>query len=68
MARAPGELHIEHLDGPIWKLRPLRDRILFAAWVGGGFVLLHAFVKKTQKTTRSSHRRPVAFFPFEDGG
>ena len=45
-----GEPYIKRLDGPIWELRPLRDRILFAAWVDGGFVLLHAFVKKTQKT------------------
>ena len=25
-----GEPYIKHLDGPIWELRPLRDRILFA--------------------------------------
>lgn len=34
----------------IWELRPLRNRILFAALVEGRFVLLHAFLKKTQKT------------------
>ena len=34
------------------ELRPLRDRILFVAWVDGSFVLLHHFVKKTQKTPR----------------
>ena len=31
-------------------LRPLRDRILFVAWHNGSFVLLHVFMKKTQKT------------------
>ena len=36
--------------GEIWELRPLRDRILFAAWVGDSFVLLHTFQKTTQKT------------------
>ena len=41
---------MKHLEGDIWELRPLRDRILFAAWVGDSFVLLHHFVKKTQKT------------------
>ena len=41
---------VKHLDGDIWELRPLRDRILFAAWVDGKFVLLHQFMKKTQKT------------------
>jgi phage-related protein len=45
-----GEPYIKHLDGEIWELRPLRDRILFVAWHNGGFVLLHQFMKKTQKT------------------
>lgn len=45
-----GEPYIKHLDGEIWELRPLRDRILFVAWVDGGYVLLHHFMKKTQKT------------------
>ena len=45
-----GEPFVKHLDGEIWELRPLRDRILFAAWVNGSCVLLHQFVKKTQKT------------------
>ena len=47
-----GEPYIKHLDGEIWELRPIRDRILFAAWQGDHFVLLHQFVKKTQKTPR----------------
>ena len=45
-----GEPYIKHLSGDIWELRPLRDRVLFAAWVNGGFILLHHFMKKTQKT------------------
>lgn len=45
-----GEPYIKHLDGDIWELRPLRDRILFVAWHNGSFVLLHQFMKKTQKT------------------
>lgn len=45
-----GEPYIKHIDGEIWELRPLRDRIFFAAWTEGGFVLLHHFMKKTQKT------------------
>lgn len=45
-----GEPYMKHLDGDIWELRPLRDRILFAAWIDGAFVLLHFFTKKTQKT------------------
>lgn len=47
-----GEPYIKHLDAEIWELRPLRDRILFVAWIDGSFVLLHHFVKKTQKTPK----------------
>ena len=52
-----GEPYIKHLDGDIWELRPLRDRILFAAWINGGFVLLHKFVKKTRKTPPDEIKR-----------
>ena len=45
-----GEPYIKHLKGEIWELRPLKDRILFAAWDGKSFLLLHHFVKKTNKT------------------
>lgn len=45
-----GEPYMKHLDGEIWELRPIRDRILFAAWDGNGFILLHQFMKQTQKT------------------
>ena len=45
-----GEPFVKHLDGEIWELRPLRDRIVFAGASDGGFVLLHQFMKKTQKT------------------
>lgn len=45
-----GEPVMKHLDGDIWELRPIRDRILFASYVNGSFVLLHVFLKQTQKT------------------
>lgn len=44
--------YVKHIDGDIWELRPLSDRILFAGWVDGAFILLHSFVKKTQKTPK----------------
>ena len=44
------ENYVKHLDGEIWELRPIRDRILFAGVVGGRYVLLHQFMKQTQKT------------------
>lgn len=45
-----GEPYVKHLDGKIYELRPLKDRILFAAWIDNKFILLSHFVKKTQKT------------------
>ena len=47
-----GKPYIRHLEGDIWELRPLWDRILFAGYVEESFVLLHYFVKKSQKTPR----------------
>ena len=47
-----GEPVCKHLDGEIWELRPLSNRILFAGVVDGKFVLLHQFPKKTQKTPK----------------
>lgn len=43
-------VYAKHLDGEIWELRPIRNRILFAAVIGGRYVLLHHFLKTTQKT------------------
>ncbi|NLM16610.1 MAG: type II toxin-antitoxin system RelE/ParE family toxin [Candidatus Riflebacteria bacterium] len=52
-----GEPYIKHLIGDIWELRPIRDRILFAAWEDGKFVLLHCFMKKSQKTPQREIER-----------
>ena len=40
----------KHIDGSIWELRPLANRIFFFYWKDNKFVLLHHFVKKTKKT------------------
>ena len=45
-----GEPYMKKIGGEIWELRPLSDRILFAALTGNSFVLLSHFVKKTRKT------------------
>lgn len=49
---AAGEPYTKHLDGDIYELRSISDRIFFAAAVGGRFVLLHQFHKKQQKTPK----------------
>jgi len=45
-----GEPVVKHLDGDIWELRPLDYRILFAHSEDKIYILLHHFIKKTNKT------------------
>jgi len=45
-----GEPSVKNLGDGIYELRPLRDRILYAAWDGNSFILLQHFMKKTNKT------------------
>ena len=52
-----GEPYVKHLTGELWELRPLRSRIIFVGFYNGTFVLLHAFVKKTQKTPAREIKR-----------
>ena len=47
------EPYIKHLRGAIWELRPLRNRVLFFGHNGNEFILVHHFIKKTQKTPQS---------------
>ena len=64
------ENYVKHLDGEIWKLRPIRDRILFAGIVGGRYVLLHQFMKQTQKTPQreiDKAKRELADFQERSG-
>jgi phage-related protein len=50
------EPYLKHLEGPIWEMRMKgRDGIARAAYVtakGRRVVIVHVFVKKTQKTPR----------------
>ena len=39
-----------HIDGDIWELRPLDERIFYAYWTNNKFILLHHFYKKSNKT------------------
>jgi len=45
-----GEPVVKHLDGDIWELRPLDNRVLFAYHKDKIYILLHCFTKKTNKT------------------
>lgn len=41
---------VKHIEGSLWELRPLQNRIFFFYWRDNMFVLLHHFIKKGQKT------------------
>ena len=45
-----GMPYVKHIEGEIWELRPLRNRILFFGYDGNKIILLSHFIKKTQKT------------------
>lgn len=45
-----GKPFVKHIEGDLWELRPLSNRIFFFYWKDNEFVLLHHFIKKTQKT------------------
>lgn len=47
-----GKPIVKHIEGNLWELRPLRNRIFFFYWKDNKFVLVHHFLKKSQKTPR----------------
>lgn len=47
-----GEPKVKHLEGDLWELRPLNNRIFFFYWKDNKFVLLSCFKKKSQKTPK----------------
>ena len=53
-----GQPHVKHLQDKLWEMRLTgRDgiaRALYVTAVGRRVIIVHAFVKKTQKTPRSA--------------
>ena len=47
-----GQPFIKHIEGEIWELRPLSNRIFFFYWKDNRYVLLHHFIKKSQATPK----------------
>ena len=50
MSHLPCGKNYEIEGTDLWELRPLRDRFFFVYWKDDTFVLLHHFMKQTQKT------------------
>jgi phage-related protein len=63
------EPYIKHLDGDIWELRPLRNRVLFFGYNGNEFILFYHFIKnlKTQQVEIDLAKRNMKDF-IERGG
>ena len=55
-----GEPVVKHISGQIWELRPLSNRIFFFYWKDDKFVMLHHFIKKTNKTPPQEIRNAQA--------
>lgn len=47
-----GQPVVKHISDDIWELRPLSNRIFFFYWKDNKFVMLHHFIKKSQKTPK----------------
>ena len=48
-----GEPFVKHIEGELWELRPIRNRIFFTLASGNRIILLHHFIKKTKKTPKN---------------
>ena len=47
-----GEPYTKHIEGELYELRPIRDRFFFIYEEKDCYVILHHFMKTTQKTPR----------------
>jgi phage-related protein len=45
-----GVPYTKHIDGSIWELRPTNDRLFYFYWQDNTYLILHHFIKKSQKT------------------
>jgi phage-related protein len=71
----PGPPYVKHLEGKLWELRVRAGRrsyrVIYFAFTGQRFILLHAFLKKTQKTPRreiaTAKRRLTDFLDYVGG-
>lgn len=43
---------VKHIDGNLWELRLLANRIFFFYWKDDKFVLVHHYIKKSQKAPK----------------
>ena len=47
-----GQPIVKHIEDDLWELRPLSNRIFFFYWKDDKFVLVHHYIKKSQKAPK----------------
>ena len=47
------ETHIKHINGKIWEIKIDRYRVLYFLYENQHYILIRAFMKKTQKTPKN---------------
>lgn len=47
-----GKPIVKHIEDNLWELRPLSNRIYFFYWKNNIFILVHYYIKKSQKTPK----------------
>ena len=47
-----GKPIVKYIENNLWELRPLSNRIFFFYWKNNRFVLVHYYIKKSQKTPK----------------
>ena len=55
-----GKTIVKHIEGNLWELRPLSNRIFFFYWKDNKFVLVHYYIKKSQKTTKKEIKKAMS--------
>ena len=50
---------VKHIEGNLWELRPLSNRIFFFYWKDNKFVLVHYYIKKSQKAPKKEIKKAM---------
>lgn len=47
-----GTPFVKHIEDNLWELRPLANRIFFFYWKDNKFIMVHHYIKKSQKAPK----------------
>lgn len=54
-----GKPIVKHMDGNLWELRPLSNRIFFFYWKDNKFIMLHYYIKKSMKVPKKEIKKAM---------